>query len=161
MNFGALVLGPDDDFDGNDFNGAFFYSGKNRSLTRLLTENEVRDVYDNYDEVIGRHRGAFYLLRPGLALFEVGLRRLRLDFIEPGALAATFLVINPDNTLGHTWGGFEGDIFLDLHFTENIALRGTAAILVPGGALAACVNEINLAATDPVLMLMVVLDVRR
>jgi hypothetical protein len=160
LDFGALVLSPDDDFENNDVNSAFFYSGKNRSLTRLMTENEVRDVYDNYDEVMAVRRGAFYLLRPGLALFEAGVHRRFLDFIEPGLVLSTFVVLNPDNALGRTWGGFEGDVLLDLHFTRNIAIRTTGAVLVPGGALSACVNRIDLDATDPVFMLMAVLDVR-
>lgn len=160
LNLGVLILSPDDDYEGNEMNGAFLYSGKNSSMTRLMTENEARDVYDNYDEVMSAHRGAFYYIRSGLALIEASVQKRFFDFFEPGIVVSTFTTLNPENSLGYTWAGFEGDLLLNITLDENVALLTTFSTLIPGRALSSFVNEINIKATDPVFMLMGVLEAK-
>jgi hypothetical protein len=157
----ALVLSYDDAAENNAMNLAALTSGKNRSATLMITEDELRDKYNNFDERMAVLRNGLYEMRAGMALFDVVVRATLADgFLSPGLVAGTFVVLNPDNAMGHTWGGFEGDLLLDLNFSRYARLRLAGGVLVPGKALSAHVNEIDSEATDLVYMIEAVLEVR-
>ena len=103
----AMALSADDEFDGNHHLGAFFSSGRNESATRLMTEDEFRDRYDNFDERVSTWWGPFVLNRAGLAMVEgalgykVGRRYLPMLVVGGG------FALNPDNALGQRIFGME------------------------------------------------------
>jgi hypothetical protein len=157
----ALLLGADNGAEYDDWNLAPYASGKNRSFTLLLTEDELRDRYANFDERMAALGNGFYLMRSGMALFDVLLRRTLFDgLFTPGLVAGTFVVLNPGNAMGHAWGGFEADLLADFDFSRWVRLRLAGGLLVPGAALAVHVNAIDAEATEPLGMFEAVLEVR-
>jgi hypothetical protein len=152
LELNALVTSPDDAQPDNDMQHAFWSSGKNRSATLMLTEDEIRDWYDNYDERFGTRQGGFYNNRAGLLLAElVGTwyveRAWSVKLVVAGAS-----VLKPANALGHSFVGVELDLISEFWFKDYAGMQVAAGVLLPGKAAGALVNFIDRAATDPVGM---------
>lgn len=145
LQFNQLALSGDDDHDGNDFNGAWFYSGKSRSRTMILTEDELRDRGGNIDERLAerRHgdRGKFWLVRPGLSVTDLSLGLDVADFFKPLLTLGTAFTLNPDNALGSRFVGFETDLHLEFVYRKYLSFDLVGSYLLPGKAAAAFVNR--------------------
>jgi hypothetical protein len=151
LAFNALALSPDDSYDGNDREGGFHYSSKSTSATMLVTEDEVRNWYDQLDRRMGRYDGGFWQHRAGLFVGDVKATVDVLDWFRPAIILGASTVLNPDNALGNAWVGFEADLDLAFRYGDHLIARVVPGIFVPGRAAAAIVNEgTNREAADPV-----------
>lgn len=145
----ALALSPDDDFDGNDRSGGFLYSGKSASATLLLTEDEIRDWYDNLDERMSSHREGFFVNRAGLLVADVKASWAVTEALRPGAVVGVARTLNPANSLGAAFVGVETDLLLEYRLSEHLEGQLAAGALFPGRAGAALINRIDMTRTDP------------
>jgi hypothetical protein len=156
-NFGIdlnqLILSGDDAHNRNTTNGAFYYSGKSRSRTLLLTENEIRDVGGNLDERLSETRGKFYIVRPGMSVTDLALSYNVEGFFIPAVIVGAGFVLEPDNALGGKMVGVETDLDLEFVYRELLSFHLTAGLLIPGGAGAALTNSYDRTATRTQYML--------
>jgi len=163
IEFNILALSPDDEYDGNGENGAFLYSAKPKSTTIMLTEDEVRDWYDNYDERMSMFQGAFFMNRAGLLLGDVKASWRATDFFRPGIIVGVAAVLEPDNALGNRFVGVETDLDLEFNHGGFLEVHLVGGALVPGAAGGALVNRIGpfeQIKTDPIYMAEVSLALR-
>ena len=136
-----LALSPDDAHPDNDKQHAFWASGKNRSATIMLTEDEIRDWYDNFDERMGTLQGGFFNMRAGLFIADID---------ATWRVAAT--VLKPQNALDETFAGFEFDLISEFFLDPSVLIHLAFGGLVPGPAGSAMLNTIDAGATDPLWM---------
>ena len=145
---GTLVLSGDDPYQGNGTLHGFFGSGKNQSPSTWLSEDEIRDRFDNLDEQIATAWGAFFLNRPGLALIDATASFEVSAWYTPQLVAATGLTLAPDNALGETFVGAEIGIHNRFALGDHVQLVANLQLLLPGGAAAAFVNEVDRRAAE-------------
>jgi len=138
----AFALSPDDGGAGNDAWGAFFYSGKNFSRSRMLTEDELRDRYGNYDERMSARWGSFFVNRAGLLVGDLSFTGPILGNLRHEVVFAAGLTLEPDNAMGNGYAGFETTAGLSLAVAEGAEIVGVAQLFLPGKAAAVYVNEI-------------------
>ena len=155
LHLNTMTLSGDDDHDGNDVNGAFFYSGKSRSRTMLLTEDDLRDRGGNLDERLAERRhgdaGKFYVIRPGLTVTDLSIGLDALGFFRPLVTVAGAWVLNPENALGGSFVGMETDLHLEFYYREYLSFDLVGTYLLPGAAAAALVNSTgDREALDPI-----------
>jgi len=150
FDFGAnvLLLSPDDRYDGNGQSHAFFYSGKSRSATLLLTEDEIRDWYDNLDERMSMFKGGFFQNRAGLMVSDVRATYYAHRYFNPSLVVGISSVLNPHNALESSFVGVETDAVLEFRASSHLMAHLVGSVLVPGAAGAALINRINRSATD-------------
>ena len=144
-----LALSPDDEFDHNNTNHAFLYSGKSRSRTIILTEDEIRDMGGNLDERLGERLGSFTLLRGGLIVADV-CAALDLELFQPAVIVGAGFMTQPENSMGESFVGLETALDLGLRYEELLEFHFVAAVMVPGGAAGPGVNAIDADKTDVV-----------
>ncbi len=147
-----LVLSPDDAHEGNRWQHAFLYSGKSRSATLLLTEDEVRDWYDNLDERFSTYQGGLFQNRAGLLVGDLKLSLAPLPWLRPSLVLGAAAALKSANALGESFVGVEADLIVELRANEHLSAQLVVAGLLPGGAAAALVNRIDRAATAPMIM---------
>ncbi len=147
-----LALSADDSHDGNDFDGAFRGAAKNSSATRLLTEDENRDWFDNLDERMSAFRGGFFALRAGLALSDLALSWQASPGLRAQLIVGSAFVLEKANALGETYVGSEVQVGVDLRHDEALGGLISAGVVLPGAAGAALVNRLDLGATEPIWM---------
>lgn len=152
LTLNQLLLSPDDAWDRNDTNGAFFYSAKPRSRTLLLSEDEIRDRSANFDERMGERRGKFFLLRSGLSLTDVTARWRAFDWFVPSLTVGAAFTLQPDNAMGSRYVGTELDLNLGFHYGDAFSFYTVVAALLPGQAVAAFANLHDPAATEPMVL---------
>ena len=145
---GVAYLSGDDGQEGNGTLNAFLGSGKNHSPTTWLSEDEVRDRYDNLDEQIASSWGAFFINRPGLALFDLTLGYAVTPWYTPRLVAAAALAPSPTHALGESFVGAELALHNRFHLGQHVRLVADVQVLVPGGAVAAFVNDVDRRATE-------------
>ena len=163
VSLNLLLLSPDDASSVNTENGAFYFSGKSRSKTLMLSESEIRDTYDNFDERLFFQNGGFYLTRPGLFLADLEIAWHALQgrhALTPALVAAHAIALEADNALGETSVGTELDLDLRYVFESTLEAHLTASVLLPGGALAAHANVIDKGETEPILQVLSSLGLR-
>lgn len=148
----ALALSPDDQSEGNSRNGAFAYSSKSRSATIILTEDELRNWYDQLDRRMGRYEGGFWTHRAGLMVGDLKATWMVTKVFRPALVVGAASVLNKKNAMGNAFVGVETNLNLEFRVSENLAANLVGAVLVPGGAGGALLNRINLASTDPIWM---------
>ena len=151
FSYGANVfaLSPDDSYDGNGSIGGFYGSGKNRSPSRILTEDETRDRYDNIDERVSTSHGPFFLNRAGLVVLDVhgGVSTCachRLDL-----LVAAGVNLAPENAMGHRFVGLEIGLMNTFPVWKHVSLFLNVQTFLPGGGASVFVNDIEREATEP------------
>lgn len=152
LQLNALALSGDDDFDGNDRHGAFLYSGKNRSATLMLTEDELRDWYDNFDERMSAYRDGFFQNRAGLFVADLKASFAVTESLRPALVVGYGRVLNPHNALGEATVGLEADLVLEYRLSEHLVAQGAVGGFFPGKAGGALVNRIDLGRTDPMFL---------
>jgi hypothetical protein len=153
LAFNAMALSPDDSSAGNSYSGAFLYSSRSSSATIMLTEDELRNWYDQLDRTMATYGGGFWQHRAGLFVGDVKATWFLADIFRPAVIVGAASVLNPSNALGHSFVGLETDLNLEFRASDNLVLNLVGGGLFPGGAGAALVNKINLSATDPIYML--------
>ena len=158
LHLNHMTLSGDDDHDGNDVNGAFFYSGKSRSRTMILTEDDLRDRGGNLEERLAERRhgdaGKFYVVRPGLTVTDLSIGVDALGFFRPMATVAGAWVLNPENALGGSFVGLETDLHLEFYYGEYLSFDLVGTYLLPGEAAAALVNTTgDREAVDPIFQI--------
>ena len=119
---------------------AFIGSGKNKSPTTWLTEDEDRDRYDNLDELI-----AVGDRSSSTGLGSAGRRvdRLRAEhMVQPEVGRGGQATLSPDNALGERFVGAEVGLHNRFELGDYDAHRQLQA-LVPGSAVAAFVNDVD------------------
>ena len=144
-----LALSPDDDHDGNNRIGAFFGSAKNRSRSLWLTEDELRDRYDNIDEQIATSWGPFSLNQAGLMVFDAHAGFHITDWFHPVLIAAASWNLNKHNAEEHAFVGFETDLLLEFPLGAGTSLLAMGQFLLPGNGASVFINEIDREATQP------------
>ncbi len=155
------MLSPDDAEEGNNVNHGFRYSGLSRSRTLWLSENELFDTWNNLDQQIGTLENSHFLTRMGLLQVDLRLAYRIQDVFEPAFIVGVAGALAPANALGKSSVGVEADLDLGFHHPDGVLdLHAIASVLVPGGAAAAAVNQIDRDATDVQFGGMVLLDVR-
>ncbi len=161
LNWNVLMLSPDDAEEGNNVNHGFRYSGLSRSRTLWLSENELFDTWNNLDQQIGTLENSHFLTRMGLLQVDLRLAYRIQDVFEPAFIVGVAGALAPANALGKSSVGVEADLDLGFHHPDGVLdLHAIASVLVPGGAAAAAVNQIDRDATDVQFGGMVLLDVR-
>ena len=143
-----LTLSADDDHHGNDTLGAFFGSGKNASRTLILTEDELRDRYDNLDERLATRWGGFWVNRAGLSLFDVSVGYRVASWFHPIAVIGTAVNLNGANALGYRYLGLEADLVLFFPLGPNASLYAVGQLFSPGRAASVFVNDTDRTATE-------------
>jgi hypothetical protein len=149
----VLLLSPDDAHAGNGRNYAFLYSGKSTSSTLMLTEDEIRDWYDNIDERMSAYDGSFFMNRAGLMVADVKLSYAATEHFRPGVVLGGSTVLKPANALDHLLVGIEADLVLEWRVWPNLFVHLVGGTLIPGGAGAALLNRIDRTRTDPMWMI--------
>lgn len=143
LNF--MALSADDDYDGNDINGAWFFSGKSRSRTMILTEDEIRDRGGNIDELMSDRRnsdsGKFYLNRAGLTVTDLTVGLQYKDFFRPMLTIGAGWTLNDTNSLGSSFVGMETDLHLEFMYKKYLSASIIGSCLMPGKAAAAFINR--------------------
>jgi hypothetical protein len=148
----ALALSPDDASPGNGYSGAFLYSSKSTSGTMMITEDELRNWYDQLDRTMASYRSGFWQHRAGLFVGDAKVTWALASFFRPSVIVGAASVLNPANALGHSFVGLETDLDLTFPVNDHLLFDVVGGGLFPGGASAALVNQINLSATDPIGM---------
>ena len=149
----VLALSPDDAEQGNDLNHAFLYSGKSRSATLMLTEDEVRDWYDNLDERMSGHSGGLFLNRAGLMVADLKATWYLHEVYRPSLVVGAASVLKPANALDNTFVGVEADLVLEFHVSDYLKAHIVGGVLLPGAAGGALINRRpGQQATDPIVM---------
>ncbi len=159
LDVNALLLSGDDAHARNDFEGAFLYSGKNRSATILLTEDELRDRCNNYDERFGVKDGGFYSLRSGLGVVDARLEGRIGEVFRPALIAGVGFVTASHNALGEGYAGTEVDLDLGFVWGDVVAFNLIGGLFAPGKAAAGLLNDIDPDKTEPVFALETALSV--
>ena len=151
FSYGANVfaLSPDDAFDGNGSIGGFYGSGKNRSPSRILTEDETRDRYDNIDERVATSHGPFFMNRAGLAVLDVYAGVWTCDCHRLDLIVATGLNLAPENAMGHRFVGLEVGLLNTFPVWKQVSLFLNLQTFLPGGGASVFVNDIEREATEP------------
>ncbi|MGC4122744.1 MAG: hypothetical protein QM765_50865 [Myxococcales bacterium] len=150
LQLNALALSPDGDYDGGPTTGAFLYSGKSRSATLMLTEDEVRNWYDSFDLRMASFHDGFYANRAGLFVGDLKATLDVVDGFAPSLIVGAAATLNPNNSLGESFVGVETGLLLEYRFNQYLRFHGLIEGFFPGGAGAALVNAIDLSRTDPV-----------
>jgi hypothetical protein len=150
FDFGAnlLMLSPDDRYDGNGRSYAFLYSGKSRSATLLLTEDEIRDWYDNLDERMSMFKGGFFQNRAGLMVADARATWYAHRYFNPSLVLGVSSVLDKHNALESSFVGVESDLVLEFRASSHLMAHLVGSLLVPGAAGAALINRINRSSTD-------------
>ncbi len=144
----GTVLSGDDDSNGND-QLAFMWSGKRPGMSILLSENESRDLGNNFDERIASRDGGFNTTVAGMGALDLGLYYKPVDYMKLGFVTAALFVLNPSNALGGSFVGSENELVFDAELMHDlIRIQAIAGLIVPGAAGAALVNSIDLKARD-------------
>jgi len=143
-----FALSPDDDHHGNGVQSAFFGSGKNRSRSILMTEDETRDRYDNLDERMGSRWGALIYSPAGLAVADLGLGYQVTTVYTSSVIIAVGSTINPKRSLGARHVGVELAFLQDFQVSRNAAVFLNGLLFLPGTAAGAFVNDIDRSATQ-------------
>lgn len=160
LTWNVLALSPDDATEGNGVNGAFRYSGFSRSPTLWLSENELFDLWNNLDERMGTRRGSQFLMRTGLLQADVRFGYRAGPVFEPAIVVGAATALNPANALGRAFVALEVDGDFVFRHRDVLEAHLIATLLVPGGAAAAALNEIDRTRTDPQFGGMATLAVR-
>lgn len=149
LNF--MALSGDDAHADNNHNGAFTYSSKSTSATVYLTEDEIRNWYDQLDRRMGRFEGGFWQNRAGLAITDLKATLTMLDWFKPAIIFGNTFVINPDNALGERNVGYEMNLDMRFVWEEYLQARFLVGGMLPREA-ASIVNLTQPGAkeTDPV-----------
>ncbi len=148
IEFNDLFLSGDDDVDRNKTNNAFYYSGKSRSRTLILSEDHIRDRGDNLDERLADRRGKFYLVRPGYSLTDLTIGYDVSGFFVPAVTVGAGFGINKTNALNANLVGIETDLDLEFKYKDVVSFHLIGAILAPGGVAAAYVNSYDRTAIE-------------
>ncbi|MBI3181137.1 MAG: hypothetical protein HYZ28_03235 [Myxococcales bacterium] len=152
LAFNLLALSADDAIDGNRLGGAFLYSGKSRSATVMLTEDELRDWLDNLDERFGPRQGGFVVNRAGLLVLDGKASWAVAERVRAGGIIGAASVMQPANALGGFLVGVEADLFATVRLNERLCAHALAGVLIPGPAGAALINSIDLSRQGPIAM---------
>jgi hypothetical protein len=155
-----LLLSPDDASPGNGWDHSFRYSGKSRSATLMLTEDEIRDWYDNLDERLSRSDSGFFKGRAGLMVADLKLTWSITERFRPAFVVGAATVLKPDNAGGHAFVGFEADLILEYRYSQHLSALLAAGLLVPGRAGALLLNRVEPTQTQPMSMVEASLLVR-
>jgi len=149
LELNALFLSPDDAHAGNGWQHAALHSAKNRSATLMLTEDEIRDWYDNADERMSSAEGGFYQARAGLfvgdidAMWPLAERYWQLHLVLGAATT-----LKPENALDRSFVGFEANLVSVFEIEPYLVFHVAFGLLVPGGAAGVLLNRIDPDATD-------------
>lgn len=153
LEFNQLILSGDDKYDRNKTNHGFFYSGKSRSRTLILSENDIRDIGGNLDERLGERRGKFNVIRPGLSITDITLCYKVADYFSPALIIGAGFVLEKDNALGGQMVGIETDLDLKFSYKNIVDFHLIGGLLYPGKAAAAFVNSFDKQETNIQYML--------
>ncbi|MGC9042295.1 MAG: hypothetical protein ACP5KG_00415 [Myxococcota bacterium] len=148
LTLNGLYLSADDRYINNKFNGGFYYSGKNRSSTILLSEDEFRDQYNNVDERLSVSDGPFYVMRPGLMLFDIKAEYTEAGILKPAFVVGTAFVTNSGNANGGSFVGLETDLILGVEFSKGWDITGVFGMLFPGKAASSYINMYDINQTE-------------
>lgn len=153
LAFNALALSPDDAHQGNGNSHGFLYSGKSRSATLMLTEDETRDWYDNLDERMSGARGGLFHNRAGLFISDLKATWNLHEIYRPSLVVGAATVLKPQNALDGVLVAVEADIVLEFHFSDFLVGHLVGGMLIPGDAGGALINrQGGLTATDAIVM---------
>lgn len=153
FDLNALVLSSDDAKDGNQNSGAFVYSSRSRSATMMLTEDELRNWYDQLDRRAAAYRGGFWEHRAGLAVADVKGTWEVTKVFRPALVLGGAAVLQRNNALDNRFVGVESDLDLELRASESLSAHLVGGALFPGKAASALINSIDRSATTPVYMI--------
>ena len=142
ISVNVLALSADDKYQGNNKEGAFFYSSKNSSSTVYFTEDETRNWYDQLDRRMGSYEGGFWHNRAGLLLSDVKLTLQVVPWFRPSVILGYGIVLEPKNALGERNLGFEGNLDLAFTWTKHLVARVMFGGMQPGKAAGALINQI-------------------
>lgn len=157
---GAFALSGDDEHHGNGHLGAFFGSGKNHSPSRYLTEDELRDRYDNLDERVASSWGSFVYNRAGLAVVDLAISYALLDWYAPEAIAAIGLPMEAKNAGGADIYGVELTWINGFPLNRRARIDLIGGTFIPGKAAAVFVNDVDREAVELVFFTQLGLTVR-
>lgn len=150
LQLNGMALSPDGDFDGGPNTGAFLYSGKSKSSTLMVTEDEIRNWYDSLDLRMASFHDGFYTNRAGLLVADLKATLQVLDGFKPSVIVGAAATLNPNNSLGESFVGVEAGLLLEYRLNQYFKAQGLVGGFFPGRAGAALVNGIDLTRTDPV-----------
>jgi hypothetical protein len=151
LRWTVLALSPDDAHEGNNTSHAFLYSGKSRSATLMLTEDELRDWYDNLDERASSFLGGFFVNRAGLFVGDMQATWRVHERIRPSLILGAASVLKPQNALDGAFVGVEADLVLEMAISDYLVAHLVVGGLIPGAAGAALLNGIDKQAKDPII----------
>jgi hypothetical protein len=152
LTFNVFATSPDDAEPGNERDGTFLYSGKNASATSYLTEDEVRDWYDNLDERLAAPGGEatvprfpFYMGRAGLLVGDARAAWTVAPWFRPALTIGAASVLKAANALGNRYLGTEADLALEFRAGEHLVAHVIGGVFIPGKA-ASVLNRVDPAA---------------
>ena len=134
-------LSGDDDADGNRHQGAFFGAAKNLSKTRLFTEDESRDRYDNLDERMGSYLGVLAFNPAGIMVADFSMGYEVNDWYRVETVMGIATTMNPARAMGARYMGTEVTLTQRVKLSEAAQVFLTALALLPGEAAAVLIND--------------------
>jgi hypothetical protein len=152
FDLNALVLSSDDAKEGNKNYGAFAYSSRSRSATIIITEDEIRNWYDQLDRQMATYRGGFWEHRAGLMVADLKATLHVSELFHPALVIGGASVLQPQYALGNRFVGIETDINLEFRASKNLTANLIGGALFAGKAAGALVNSIDRYAADPIYM---------
>ncbi len=156
-----LFLSPDDAHEKNGAQHGFLSSAKNGSATLLITEDEVRDWYDNLDERLSGYKGGLFLNRAGLFVGDIKASWKVWDWLTPSLIVGAATVLKPENADDGVLVGVEADLMFEFAFNDYVFGHIVGSLLIPGKAAGRLgINTIDREATAPMGMAEVSLVLR-
>lgn len=154
LRWNLLWLSADDGDRYDQWDTSFAYSGWSKSRTLILSENWIRDQYDNLDERAA-DQGA------GLFLADQDLRVNLSESVALMLIAGYGMVTDNTHTGKENTLGTETDAGIEVGmYRDHVTFTLIGGALFPGKAGSMLQNEIDLEKTDPMFHLQGSMDVK-
>ncbi len=137
----SFALSGDDDVNGNTVQAAFFGSAKNKSKTRLFTEDESRDRYDNLDERMGSYLGVLAYNPAGIVVSDLSIQYQANTWYHLDMVVGFANTLNPNRALGARYMGTELSLYQRFKLSQAAHVFVTGLVLLPGKAAAVLIND--------------------
>lgn len=133
--------------DGNRYDQSdtgFVYSGWSKGRTVLLTENWLRDQYDNLDETAAAQEAGFFVADQDFSIHATQNFTIMI-------IAGYAIVTDDTNTHGNLTIGTEVDGGVEWRlYGDHVVFNLLSGALFPGESGAMLKNDIDTEATDPI-----------
>lgn len=145
LYFNLLGISADDNQKGNKWDYSFNYSGRSRSRTLYLSENELIDRFDNIDEVVAESKA-------GLFLVDITLDYKVSEWFIPFFTGSAALSLQKEFTYDDNFIASELDLGMHFVYEKYFLLTLIGGVLIPHTAGSSLLNSVGTSLEDNDLM---------